>query len=881
MITKKTVRTSLKMIVVVAVCAAAHAALGEFARGGVRAAPLDAMAWECSEWISAKDAPVFDGKVVDGGTRAADGTSWFAFALTNVSEVVSAKWMTAGLGVYEVYVNGRAVGDDYLKPGFTHNSKTKYSFTYDVAGLLDASEGGVNVFAAEVSSGWWRDKICTSPNDGGGFFGRKSAFRGVIELVFADGSRRLYGTDEKTWKAGTSGPVTHAGIYDGEEYDARCKSPLEDVGMLGEAERNDEFKGRLIPSDGAEVCLRRDLAMAPLEAYVWSEVTGVDGTNAFGKVVKSRFYADGSKMKISKGENLVLDFGQNAAAVPEFRFSAGDGTVLTALPAEMLNDGNGAKRRGNDGPEGSVYRVNLRSGYENSRLVKYTFFGRGEERYIPRFTYFGYRYLSLSATGDVEIEKVRSVPVTSIRKDMEIGCIETGFAPLNRFIANVRWGQLSNYLSVPTDCPQRDERLGWTADTQVFCEAGSFNADTLSFFAKWMRDVQDSQHEKGGFPGVAPFTHRCGEFMRHGWSDAGVVVPYVMWLQFGSTSIVDDNWDAMVRFLERVAETKYRTEKLPECGMYQWNDWLSLTKYESCPYRPEFSAFAEGPDGSMHPTPEALKYWDYLGGCHWLADARMMATMAEATDRVMDAEKYRLMAAEAEAYLRQTFFATSDGRIAEFLRDMQTPMLFALRLGLVGGVARERTLADLKASIVNCGGTLHTGFLGTAISLDTLTANGLSDLAYDLMLNRRFPGWLYSVDQGATTVWERWNGYTKDKGFGPVDMNSFNHYAYGCVLAWIYKTVAGVAADPKAPGYRNIIMAPKPDRRLGYVKAEYKSAAGLVKSAWRYEGDAWIWDFTVPAGATASVVLPDGRHAITYLAGPHHVKCILPQKGVK
>ena len=855
---------------------AAVVAAGASAGGGigVRTGALDARDWDCSEWISAKDAPVFDGKVVDG-SRAADGTSWFVFTLTNSAEVVSAKWMTAGLGVYDIYVNGRAVGDDFLKPGFTHNAKTKYSFTYDVTGLLDASAGGSNVFAAEVSAGWWRDKICTPKNNGGGFFGKKSAFRGVLELMFRDGRRRIYGTDSNTWKAGTSGPVTHAAIFDGEEYDARCKSPLEDAGRLGDAERNDEFKGSIFPSAGAEVCLRRDLAMAPVEAYVWSEVAGADGANAFGRVVKARSYEKGRPMKISKGENLVLDFGQNAAAVPEFRFKAKEGTVLTALPAEMLNDGNGAKSRGNDGPEGSVYRVNLRKGYENGRLVKYVFSGRGEESYMPRFTFFGYRYMSVSATDDVEVSMVRSVPVTSIRKDMELGKIETGVAPLNRFMDNVYWGQLSNYLSVPTDCPQRNERLGWTADTQVFCEAGSFNANTLAFFGKWMRDMRDSQHRDGGFPGVAPFAQYGNNYMRLGWADAGVVVPYVMWLQFASSSIVDDNWAAMERFLARAAETKYRTEELPECGMYQWNDWLSLTKYESCPYRPEFSAFTKGPNGERRPIPEALAYWDYMGGCHWLADARMMATMAAATGRTADAEKYRAMSAEAEAYLRKTFFATPDGQIAEFLRDMQTPMLFALRLGLVDGEARERTLAGLRASIAAGGGTLHTGFLGTTIALDTLTANGLSGLAYDLMLNHKFPGWLYSVDQGATTVWERWNSYTKDKGFGPVGMNSFNHYAYGCVLSWLYKTVAGIAADPKAPGYRNVIMAPRPDRRLGWVKAEYRSSAGLIKSAWRYEGDKWVWDFTVPAGATATVSLPDGGPAADYPAGAHHVELAL------
>lgn len=295
-------------------------------------------------------------------------------------------------------------------------------------------------------------------------------------------------------------------------------------------------------------------------------------------------------------------------------------------------------------------------------------------------------------------------------------------------------------------------------------------------------------------------------------------------------------------------------------------DWLSLTKLESCPYKSEYSAFETDANGRRQIKPDAVRYWNYLGGCHWLQNARMMAEMAEGTGREAAAAKYRAMAAMAEDYLKRTFFTADGGTILPVFRDMQTPLLFALKLGLVEGDAKARAIADLRASITASGGTLHTGFLGTAIALDTLTASGLSSLAYDLLLNRKFPGWLYSVDQGATTVWERWNSYTKKDGFGPVGMNSFNHYAYGSVLAWLYKTVAGIAADVRSPGFRHIVMAPVPDRRLGFVKAEYRSSAGLVKSAWRYKGDEWIWEFTVPAGATATVTVP-GEKPRLYGAG--------------
>mgnify|MGYP003314198891 CR=1 FL=1 len=386
--------------------------------------------------------------------------------------------------------------------------------------------------------------------------------------------------------------------------------------------------------------------------------------------------------------------------------------------------------------------------------------------------------------------------------------------------------------TVYEDGPKRDRRL-WLGDLRLCCGTS------------------------GAFPDIAPWPPQGFDTSAAtgsaGWADAGVIVPYQVWKQFGDAEIVEENWAAMERFMTRVAETKYRTENLPESNFHQFNDWLSLTRMESCPCKPEYGVYEPGPIRKRRPG--VLTYWNYLGGCYWLWDAGMMAEMAAATGRLADAEKYRRMAATAREYVKREFFSV-DGTV--FFRGMQTPVLFALKFGLVEGSAREAAVADLRASIAACGGTLHTGFLGTSIVMDALTENGLVDMAYALLFNRKFPGWLYSVDQGATTIWERWNSYTKESGFGPVGMNSFNHYAYGSVLAWMYKTVAGIAADPNRPGFRNVVMAPVPDRRLGWVKAEYKSAAGLVRSAWRYEGERWIWEFTVPRGATATVTVPGG-----------------------
>ena len=839
---------------------------------------LSDAAWATSEWISVRDAPVYDG-AIRSDSRAADGTSWFVGKAVNAKEVVSAKWMVSGLGAFDVFVNGKRVGADFLKPGFTHNKKTKYAFTYDVTKLIDTAAGAENAFAAEVSSGWWRDKIVT-PGSNKGFVGRKSAFRGVLELAYADGSKKYVGSNTTDWKCGVAGPVTHAAIFDGEEYDARVAKPYFGEGLKALPERNDEFKGQVFPTAGAEIRLRCDLAMAPVEAYCWRGTTGANGLKGkeqvFGTVVKTRTFDAAGELEIPAGETLVVDFGQNCAAVPFFAFEAAAGTVLTALPGEMLNEANGERSRGNDGPSGSIYRENLRMPAEGMRLV-YTFAGDGVETYLPRFTFFGYRYLSVTATADVKVRRLRSVPVSSIKKCLERGKVETGVEAVNRLVRNVYWGQLSNYISVTTDCPQRNERLGWTADTQVFAEAGTFNADTSAFFRKWMRDMRDSQDELGGFPGVAPFGQYGNETMRIGWADAGVIVPYQVWKQFGDVKIIEENWAAMEKYMKRVAETKYRTEELKgQCGMYQWADWLSFEKLESAggAGRPQNSAFEPIPGGKgRRPKADAVLYWDYLGGSYWTWDAQMMAAMAKAAGK--DAAKYEKMAAEAKAYMKGRFFNTPDGMVLPVFRGMQTPALFALKLGFVEGKAREATIAGLRQSIRDNDGCLQTGFLGTSILMDTLTENGMVDVAYAVLLNHNFPGWLYSVDQGATTIWERWNSYTKKDGFGPVGMNSFNHYAYGAVLAWIYKTAAGIASDPSAPGFAKVVMAPKPDRRLGHIAAEYRTPKGLVKSAWRYEGDKWIWDFTVPEGATAAVTLPGAAGAKEYAAGDHHEELVL------
>ncbi len=829
-------------------------------RVGVRTEALPNSTWEVSKWLSVVDAPV----VTDNKSRrAADGASWFVTTVANEQAVVSAKWMTTALGVYEIYINGKPVGEEFLKPGFTHREKTRRSFTYDITEAFNCSANSQNTLAAQVTPGWWADYIIT-PSRYKGMFGKKCAFRGVLELTFADGTTALYGTDLENWKAGIAGPVKHAAIFDGEEYDAREKLGFQAPELLSEPEENTEFQGVILPTDGAEIYLRHDLTLAPAQIYVWQQVEGATETE-YGKVVVSRRYDAEDKIVLNAGETLVIDFGQNCAAVPQFVFKAEEGTTLTCLPAEILNDGNGAKSRGMDGAEGSVHRTNLRTP-DVGMIVKYTFGDKGGYvTYMPRYTFYGYRYISVTATDKVIIKSVKSIPVTSITKQMEIGTIETGNELINKLISNTYWGQVSNYLSVPTDCPQRNERMGWTADTQVFAETGSFFADTRTFFHKWMQDMRDSQNEFGGYPGVAPLAHYGTSYMRLGWADAGVIVPWIILKQFGDTQIVEEHWDSMALYMKHVDESKYDHDTLKgENANSQYADWLSYEPLESHSRQQYIKV-----NGKRKLNPEAVGYWNFLSAAYWAIDAMMMADMAKAIGR--DATPYLEMNQRAKNYICSKFLNADGTFKTAILNTMQTPALFALKADVVMGKAREDMIARLRQNFKEHDNCLQTGFLGTSILMSTLTENGMEDIAYELLFQRKNPSWLYSVDNGATTIWERWNSYTIEKGMGPKGMNSFNHYAYGCVCEWIWESVAGISSIIEYPGFKHIAMAPIPDKRLGYVKAEYNSTAGLIKSAWRYEGEQWIWEFTIPEGATATVTLPGEDVSRIYQSGTYTV----------
>jgi alpha-L-rhamnosidase len=515
-------------------------------------------------------------------------------------------------------------------------------------------------------------------------------------------------------------------------------------------------------------------------------------------------------MKLKAGQKLILDFGEDIVGRPHIEILSHGGAQVECFFAEMLND-SGSLARGNDGPCGSAYIDNYRSALSRVQIIT----GGGEETFSPLYTFYGYRYLEIVADGEVEILDVESHIIGSDIRTT--GHIETSNVEVNRLFDNVVRGLRGNYLSIPTDCPQRDERFGWTGDTQMFCGAAAYLADVDQFLNKWMMDLCDSQDEAGAYAFVAPrmFTVPQRSDGAAAWSDAGIIVPYKMWLMYGDTDILRNNFDSMERYMAFIKNDRGLDGPRPIYG-----DWLC---YEE--------------------TPKA-----YVSVCYYAYDALLMAKISRLLGKDDRAAYYEALRGEIIAHYLEQYI--TDGEINV---KTQTGYLLPLTFEMVEGELREKTITALKKKIVDNDYTLSTGFVGTGYLNITLSAVGLSNEAYSLLLQTKDPSWLYSVRQGATTIWERWNSYNLDRGFGQVTMNSFNHYAYGAVIDWVYAVCGGINPVESAPGYEKVYIAPVADKRIDWLRVELKTAHGMVRSAWRHEGDRVVYEITTPVKATVMI----------------------------
>ena len=779
-------------------------------------------------------------------TKQADNLPVYRKAFSAGDSVVKARLYTSALGVYESYINGRRVGRvqadktvqyEELKPGYTQMEDRKFYSTYDVTEML---QNGENVLSAVVTTGWWNGNAVQYMMPEHLIF-QENAYMAKLVITYADGSCCEINTDF-SWKAARVSAVQEGtGIWEGEVYDAGVDQswmlPGFDDSQWCKIKINREFTGKLCAWEGVPVIVRDDLERTPKQVTVYRGAVGAK-EGCYGKINTICTWDTFREITLQPGQTLLVDFGQNFAGWECLELKTQPGTKLSVKHGEMLNDKDGQISRKNTGPEGSLYNFNYN---KNTGIVGRTIYyakGGEVESYHPTFTFYGFRYMEITVDNPVTFYRITGQVVTSAQKDT--GTLVTSDPAVNQLISNARWGMYSNYLSVPTDCPQRDERQAWTADTQNFAETGCYLNDSKSFLEKYMADIRDAQDETtGSVPGVAPTGYKYGaRWGVVGWADAIVLIPWFLYLMYGDTTAAEESWDAMVFFMDTyMASThgmggNYGTLNDPLGEKVEaYGDWLS-------------------------PEDSGQEVSDRLGVAYYAWDAMIMAKLA----RVMGKDGATVQKYEdlylAEKELFQSKYVKADGSLD---KDVQTVCLHALYLDLLPDAASVAAVTEqLVKNIAQKGNKLGTGFLGTEIIMHTLTKIGRTDLAYRLLLQHEYPSWLYSVDQGATTIWERWNGYTVENGFyAPAPHNnSFNHYSYGSVVAWMFRGMAGISYDENQPGFKHIILKPQPDPILPVVAASYESIYGRIVSNMRYEGDAWYYDAVIPANTTATIFLP-------------------------
>ena len=675
------------------------------------------------------------------------------------------------LGVYEAKLNGERIGDFILAPGWTSYLNRLQVQSYDVTDMLKTE----NSLEVTVGQGW---RAIANKRDGSDFLGyRDTALIAELTIVYADGTTESIVTDS-SWTARES-KLRYTNIYDGDIYDATFKA-----GSARHCICVDLEKDMLIPQEGE-------------------------------KIVEQERMPALQVIKTPAGET-VIDFGQNMTGYVEFRIKGTPGAQATISHGETLDR------------DGNFYNANYRSA---DAQIKFVCDGE-EHTYKSALTFFGFRYIRLENWPD-EIKKENFTAVVVHSDIRRTGYFECSDEAVNRLFKNIIWGQKGNFLDVPTDCPQRDERLGWTGDAQVFVRTASLNFDVERFFKKWLRDLAADQGRDGCVPHVIPnISDDMGG--SSAWSDAAVICPWEIYRTYGDKAVLEEQFDSMKAWIDWMRE---RSENGRRSGGSHFGDWLGL----------------DSPEGSYKgATPE-----DLIATAYYKYSTELFIKAAHALGR--DVAEYENIPAEAAKAFRREYM--ENGRVKN---ATQTACVLALYFDITDD--RAATAAQLN-ELVKRAGHLETGFVGTPYLLHALSNNGYAETAYDLLLRREYPSWLYPISKGATTVWEHWDGIKPDGTMWSTDMNSFNHYAYGAVADWMYGSAAGINSDPDRPGFEHIIFRPVTDRRLDFVKASIDTRRGTVASEWRRENGRIKYIFTVPEGCCASAVIGGEKHEVG--AGTH------------
>ena len=698
-------------------------------------------------------------------------------------KIASARLYATALGSYRVFLNGNRVGSDALTPDFTDYRKRVLYQTYDVTEYVNS---GKNEISALLGDGWYGSPLTWV---GMHFFAPPTRFHAQLELNYADGSRDTVITDD-SWKAGASA-IVESEIYSGETYDAR----QEHAGWQ-QASFDDSGWSQASIADSPSIAITSQ----PTEPV---------------QVIET--LAPKTVSPLANGA-YVFDMGQNMVGWVTLKVTGPAGTRVRMRFAEILN------------PDGTIYTENLRNA---DATDTYILKGGGEESFVPHFTFHGFRYVEVSGfPGTPTLETLRGDVVSSVSGE-PAAKLTTSSDLVNHMWEIGLWGQRGNYLSIPTDCPQRDERLGWMGDAGVFWRTGSYNFDVAAFSQKFIQDIVDAQTSQGAFTNVSPNTLPFGgggtegtsawnEGMvgAPGWGDAGVIVPWTTWVQYADRSVIDKNWDAMQRWLEFIQSRNPDFIRKNGVGP-NFADWLA-------------------------PDPNTNK--DLLATAYWALIANMMSQMAHAVGKESDATHYQDVARNIRAAFQKAYIK-DDGTVGT---GTQTSYVVALYTKMAPEKLEPMLADKLVKDIEAHNWHLSTGFLGTPFLLFTLANHGRSDVAYRLLLNETYPSWGYMLSKGATTWWERWNGDT-----GDPSMNSYNHYAFGSVIAWVYRYSAGIDTDVSKPGFKEIIVHPHLDSRMSSARAEYESVYGKIVSDWKTTPEGpFSLRLEIPANTSAKVFLP-------------------------
>nr|WP_299067005.1 glycoside hydrolase family 78 protein [uncultured Allomuricauda sp.] len=712
-------------------------------------------------------------------------------------DINKARLYITSKGLYLSTINGIPVTEEVFTPGFTSYHKRLQYKVYNVSNLL--KEGG-NAAGVMLGDGWYRGRFAFENKRN--IYGEQLALLYQLEIEFADGEKRTIVSDE-SWKS-TTGPIRMSNIYDGEIYDANYEikgwnMPGFDDSKWKNVSTPDYTKDNIVPSVGNPV--KRIEELWPIK-----------------------------KIKTPKNE-LVFDFGQNITGRAKIRLKGNKGDTITILHAEVLDK------------DGNFYIDNLRSAKQK---VTYIFKNNKEMVYEPYFTFQGFRYVKIEDYKE-NVDKT-DISAIVVHSDME----ETGYFKcsdtlITKLHQNIKWSQKGNFLDIPTDCPQRDERMGWTGDAQVFASTSIFNYNTAAFYTKWLLDLEVDQFENGSVPLVIPDVRKRSGAT--GWGDVVTILPYTMYQKYGDKRILEKLYDNMMDWVYHLKSLAGENHIVN--GGFNIGDWLYFTPPGNWNLKPGFTDF------------------DFISTAFFAYSTTILKEVALILEKHDEAKLHEQMLQQIKEEFQREFMAAS-GRLGP---HTQTAYTLALYFNLIPDDKKSIALDYLVKNIETRNYHLSTGFLGTPYLCHVLSENGRTDVAYKLLLQKKYPSWLYPVTMGATTIWERWDGIKPDGSFQTPVMNSFNHYAYGAIGDWMYSTVAGIKSDVENPGYKHIIMQPEPSAQLSYVEASYASMYGKIESKWKMEKEKFYLTVTIPPNTDATVILPNGKDTYEIGSGQYNFQC--------